>query len=458
MSYAKVMASLNASSAASGVEVEVKKRAPDGSYIPADDRDFAAWARENARACPTCRVLIYRYAGCDHMRCTRCHTDFSWSQQPGGRDPSGGLFGWGAALDSTQERPLAASVQYATSQRAWAALHAAVGENGRRHRAFAEELRATVIGSLKASVKQGYQRGQRYLTHLEKAEANVRRAREEAAVESAQYARVLRAFKKEHCDRPDGPRKLEASGPEMAVLSAAARRCVEAVREANKLTAEFEGTIAPPTLDTLQQHEEQRLQAIELALTNVVAAARTSAALPVDDLATLDDATRGVCVPTDIVSFSATYAGVGSTADELRPPPFAARISELYAAQCGDADGGCPHFIEVDVLKLCQSWRFSNGLQALVSNGASLQVEAVYTGSRICRHDGVCGRCRNALAVDRDGPQRLQVLLFEKLQQCRFTDPLAEGDVHSLFGQVVFVGVGIGHGAHHHRRLNGFFR
>ena len=37
MSYAKVMASLNASSA----DVEVKKRAPDGSYVPADDRDFA---------------------------------------------------------------------------------------------------------------------------------------------------------------------------------------------------------------------------------------------------------------------------------------------------------------------------------------------------------------------------------------------------------------------------------
>ena len=116
------------------------------------------------------------------------------AQRPlaGGGGNGGGLFGWGAALDSTQERPLAASVQYATLQRAWAALHAAVGENGRRHRAFAEELRATVIGSLKASVKQGYQRGQRYLTHLDKAEANVRRAREEAAVESAQYARVLR--------------------------------------------------------------------------------------------------------------------------------------------------------------------------------------------------------------------------------------------------------------------------
>ena len=41
MSYAKVMASLNETSAASGVEVEVKKRTPDGSYIPADDRDFA---------------------------------------------------------------------------------------------------------------------------------------------------------------------------------------------------------------------------------------------------------------------------------------------------------------------------------------------------------------------------------------------------------------------------------
>ena len=39
--YAQVMASLNASSAASGVEVEVKKRTPDGNYIPADDRDFA---------------------------------------------------------------------------------------------------------------------------------------------------------------------------------------------------------------------------------------------------------------------------------------------------------------------------------------------------------------------------------------------------------------------------------
>ena len=37
MSYAKVMASLNASS----VDVEVKKRAPDGSYVPADGRDFA---------------------------------------------------------------------------------------------------------------------------------------------------------------------------------------------------------------------------------------------------------------------------------------------------------------------------------------------------------------------------------------------------------------------------------
>ena len=41
MSYAKFMASLNETSAASGVEVEVKKRTPDGSYIPADDRDFA---------------------------------------------------------------------------------------------------------------------------------------------------------------------------------------------------------------------------------------------------------------------------------------------------------------------------------------------------------------------------------------------------------------------------------
>ena len=52
MSYAKVMASLNASSAASGVEVEVKKRAPDGNYIPADDRDFARGVGDAVGAAP----------------------------------------------------------------------------------------------------------------------------------------------------------------------------------------------------------------------------------------------------------------------------------------------------------------------------------------------------------------------------------------------------------------------
>ena len=43
----------------------------------ADDRDFAAWATRACRACPNCKVLIYRYAGCDHMTC-KCGETFNW--------------------------------------------------------------------------------------------------------------------------------------------------------------------------------------------------------------------------------------------------------------------------------------------------------------------------------------------------------------------------------------------
>ena len=43
---------------------------------------FAAWAATEARACPNCRVLIFRYAGCDHMQC-RCGAHFNWQTADG---------------------------------------------------------------------------------------------------------------------------------------------------------------------------------------------------------------------------------------------------------------------------------------------------------------------------------------------------------------------------------------
>jgi hypothetical protein len=64
----------------------------------ADDKFQELLRREQAagqtKPCPKCKMAITKNAGCDHMKCTRCHTDFWWSQQPGGRDPGGGLLGW----------------------------------------------------------------------------------------------------------------------------------------------------------------------------------------------------------------------------------------------------------------------------------------------------------------------------------------------------------------------------
>lgn len=55
-----------------------QRRLVDLSKGGGDDRTFAAWAGANARACPVCRVIIYRYAGCDRMAC-RCGAIFSWA-------------------------------------------------------------------------------------------------------------------------------------------------------------------------------------------------------------------------------------------------------------------------------------------------------------------------------------------------------------------------------------------
>lgn len=43
------------------------------------DESFIQWCSSNTRTCPNCKVIIYRYAGCDHMSC-RCGAHFTWTQ------------------------------------------------------------------------------------------------------------------------------------------------------------------------------------------------------------------------------------------------------------------------------------------------------------------------------------------------------------------------------------------
>merc|ERR1719453_408649 len=42
------------------------------------DPGFLAFCKQHARMCPACGVLIWRYAGCDHMSC-RCGHNFNWT-------------------------------------------------------------------------------------------------------------------------------------------------------------------------------------------------------------------------------------------------------------------------------------------------------------------------------------------------------------------------------------------
>uniref|UniRef100_A0A7S2MBV3 RING-type domain-containing protein n=1 Tax=Octactis speculum TaxID=3111310 RepID=A0A7S2MBV3_9STRA len=44
-----------------------------------ENESFTAWCWNNARACPGCHVIIYRYEGCDHMKC-RCGRCFNWNE------------------------------------------------------------------------------------------------------------------------------------------------------------------------------------------------------------------------------------------------------------------------------------------------------------------------------------------------------------------------------------------
>uniref|UniRef100_A0A7S1TVC5 RING-type domain-containing protein n=1 Tax=Phaeomonas parva TaxID=124430 RepID=A0A7S1TVC5_9STRA len=47
----------------------------------AEDHSFTRWCEQHTRACPGCYVIIFRYAGCDHMAC-RCGYSFNWSTAP----------------------------------------------------------------------------------------------------------------------------------------------------------------------------------------------------------------------------------------------------------------------------------------------------------------------------------------------------------------------------------------
>jgi hypothetical protein len=42
------------------------------------NKDFVSWAEKEARVCPVCNVIIWRYQGCNHMTC-RCGGHFDWS-------------------------------------------------------------------------------------------------------------------------------------------------------------------------------------------------------------------------------------------------------------------------------------------------------------------------------------------------------------------------------------------
>lgn len=42
------------------------------------DNTFTTWANQNAKPCPNCHVIIDKNGGCNHMKCTRCQTDFCW--------------------------------------------------------------------------------------------------------------------------------------------------------------------------------------------------------------------------------------------------------------------------------------------------------------------------------------------------------------------------------------------
>lgn len=77
------------------------------------DRNFQKWTKSrnnnvaNCQKCPTCRVFIQRSAGCNHMTCNRCYTEFCYNC--GDRflilDHDSTLNAWGCSRNLYPNRP-----------------------------------------------------------------------------------------------------------------------------------------------------------------------------------------------------------------------------------------------------------------------------------------------------------------------------------------------------------------
>lgn len=57
-----------------------------------EDASFLSFCAEHTRKCPSCHVLIYRHAGCDHMTC-KCGAEFDWTKDASAKIGSDGRVG-----------------------------------------------------------------------------------------------------------------------------------------------------------------------------------------------------------------------------------------------------------------------------------------------------------------------------------------------------------------------------
>ena len=260
-------------------------------------------------------------------RLTREQPDAAEHAAAGGG--GGGWFGGGA-------RQLARSLQYSSAQEGWTSVQQAARAQARAHRAFSEEVSTSVVGPLKAAVKQAQARRAETLAPAARALEQVRESRRGARDECSQYGRLLHRFRREA--RRD-PSRATAEGTEAALLGEAARACAESVGEANALTRRFEAEIEPLALDTLQEHEERRLESIDAAFTSFASAAATGGVMPAAAAEALHEATAKFDVSADVCGFAASYATACTRGGEqLVAPSF---CEELAAAtEEGRAEAG----------------------------------------------------------------------------------------------------------------------
>ena len=247
----------------------------------------------------------------------------------GGGGGGGGVEWRGGLLGGWSSRPLARSLQYASVQRGWSAVQQAVRAQAQAHRGLAEEVRATVVKPLKASIKEARTRERgTALAGPAREYEQVRAARRAARDESERYGKLLHRYRKEARKRSDG--RANDRGPEAMLLCAAAHDCAARVRDANIATRRFEDELEPRAIDSLQEHEERRLESVDASLRSFASAVGTTGALLPEVTASLQAAAERVDVPADVCGFAVTYAASATRlADELVAPSF---CEELAAA------------------------------------------------------------------------------------------------------------------------------